>query len=174
MINYYLLASDVSRLNRLNWVMSTSLLKTLACKYSSSVSKMAARYQATVETPHGLRRCFQVSVERDGRKPLIATFGGIPLKRQKRAVLYDRKPAPLVTRRKELISRLVAGRCELCGNVGEVDVHHIGKLAQLGKSGKSQPAWVELMTKRRRKTLVVCATCHGTIHARQPIATIAE
>ena len=44
--------------------MLTSLLKTLAGKYDSSVSKMARKYAATIETPHGPRKCLQVSVER--------------------------------------------------------------------------------------------------------------
>ena len=43
LVNYYLLAGDVWRLNRLQWAMQTSLLKTLACKYNSTVCKMAAR-----------------------------------------------------------------------------------------------------------------------------------
>ena len=40
-VQYYLLAGDVHRLDRLHWVMVTSLLKALAAKYDSSVSKMA-------------------------------------------------------------------------------------------------------------------------------------
>ena len=40
-VQYYLMAGDVVRLSRLNWVMVTSMLKTLAGKYHSSVSKMA-------------------------------------------------------------------------------------------------------------------------------------
>ena len=63
-VQYYLLAGDVYRLDRLHWVMVTSLLKTLAGKYDSSVSKMARKYGATIETPHGPRKCLQVSVER--------------------------------------------------------------------------------------------------------------
>jgi hypothetical protein len=164
LVNYYLLAGDVWRLNRLRWVMETSMLKTLACKYGSSVLKMAARYQAKIGTPHGPRTCVQVSVEREGRKPLTARFGGIPLKRQKTAVLTDRQPPPVTTRRKELITRLLTGRCEMCTLTGEVQVHHIGKLAHLGKPGQPRPAWAELMAKRRRKTLVVCAACHDAIH----------
>ena len=68
--------------------MQTSLLKTLAGKYGSTVTKMAHKYRATIETPHGPHKCLQVSVDRGkGRKPpLVATFGGIPLKRQKHAV----------------------------------------------------------------------------------------
>ena len=92
-VQYYLLAGDVWRLSRLHWGMLTSMLKTLAGKYESSVSKMARKYAATIETPHGPRKCMQVTVDRgEGRKPLVATFGGIPLRRQKNAVLADRQP----------------------------------------------------------------------------------
>ncbi len=136
-VQYYLLAGDVHRLSRLNWVMVTSLLKTLAAKHGSSVSKMAAKYKATIATPHGPRRCFEVSVNRgEGRKPLVARYGGIPLRRQKMAVLTDRQPIP-ATPRKELIGRLLAGRCELCGQTGTVDVHQVRKLADLDTPGRS-------------------------------------
>ena len=51
-VQYYLLAGNVRRLNRLLWVAQTSLLKTLARKHDSTVSKMAARHRAKNETPH--------------------------------------------------------------------------------------------------------------------------
>jgi hypothetical protein len=174
-VQYYLLAGDVHRLGRLHWVMVTSLLKTLAGKYDSSVSKMARKYAATIQTPHGPRSCMQVSVERsDGRKPLVATFGGIPLRRQKNAVLTDRVPVPATAARKELIRRLLAGRCEICGGTDAVQVHQIRKLADLQKPGQQgRPEWMTLMAKRRRKTLVVCGTCHDHIHHGSPIASAA-
>jgi group II intron reverse transcriptase/maturase len=172
LVNYYLLAGDVWRLNGVHWVMQTSLLKTLACKYHSTVSKMAARYKATIDTPHGPRTCLRATVPRTGRKPLTAIFGGIPLKRQPKAVLTDRKPPPdIIIRRTELIQRLQAGRCEMCQHTGEVEVHHVGKLAHLKKAGTSQPPWAQVMTQKRRKTLIVCAACHTRIHDRQPTAT---
>jgi len=171
LVNYYLLAGDVWRLNRLHWVMQTSLLKTLACKHDSSVSKMAARYTTTIDTRHGPRKCLQAAVEGTGRKPLTATFGGIPLKRQRKAVLTDRKPHPGVTRRTQLIQRLQAGRCEMCQHTGEVEAHHVGKLAHLRKPGQPRPPWMELMARKRQKTLVVCAACHSLIHDRRPTAT---
>ena len=168
-VQYYLLAGDVFRLNRLHWVMLTSLLKTLAGKHDSTVTRMARKYQATIETPHGPRKCIQVSVERgDGKTPLVATFGGIPLTRQKNAILRDRQPARVNTRRKELIHRLLAGRCALCGQAEEVRVHQIRKLADLNKPGQPQPDWMQIMAKRRRKTLIVCVTCHASIHNGMP------
>ncbi|MCX4966175.1 hypothetical protein OHA98_15275 [Streptomyces sp. NBC_00654] len=87
MVQYYLLAGNVCRLHRLRWAMETSLLKTLAAKHRSTVSKMAARYKAKVETPYGSRTCFEASIPSGaGRKPLVARFGGISLTRQKAAV----------------------------------------------------------------------------------------
>ena len=173
-VQYYLLAGDVWRLDRLHWIMVTSLLKTLAAKHRSSVSKMARKYQASVETPHGPRKCFQVTVDRGaGRKPLVARFGGIPLKRQKNAVLVDHAPVT-VPRRKELIDRLLAGACEMCGQTGDLRVHQVRQLADLDRLPQPRPAWVQLMAKRRRKTLVVCGPCHDHIHTGKPTVTLTE
>ena len=63
-VQYYLLAGDVWRLNRLRWAAETSLLKTLAAKHRSTVTKMAAAYGTVIVTPHGPRRCFQASIDR--------------------------------------------------------------------------------------------------------------
>lgn len=93
--------------------MKTSMFKTLACKHRSTARKMAAKHRAKIETPYGLRTYFHVVVEREGRKPLVARFGGIPLKRQKKAVLHDRIPERISYPRKELPLRLLAGKCEI-------------------------------------------------------------
>jgi group II intron reverse transcriptase/maturase len=103
---YYLLASDVQRLHRLRWVMEKSMLKTLAAKHRSAASRMAAKYKAKILTPHGPRACVEATVEREGRKPLVARFGGIPLKRQRTAVLTDRLTTGPIYPNKELIKRL--------------------------------------------------------------------
>jgi group II intron reverse transcriptase/maturase len=168
---YYLLAGDVHRLSRLRWVMVTSLLKTLAAKHDSTVSKMAARYKAAIETPHGPRTCFEAVRIREGsQKPLVARFGGIPLKRRKNAVIIDRAPGRDPYPRKEIITRLQRNRCELCQHSGQVQVHHVARLADLAYPGPGQPAWARLMAKRRRKSLVVCPSCHDQIHAERPPA----
>jgi Type II intron maturase len=87
LVQYYLLAQDVFRLERLRGVTETSMLKTLAGKHRSTVNKMAAKYKTVIDTAEGKRTCFQVLVHRDhGRKPLVAQFGGIPLKRQRTAI----------------------------------------------------------------------------------------
>ncbi len=130
---------------------------------------MARKYKAKIDTPHGLRTCFEATVPRAGRKPLVARFGGIPLTRQKKAVLTDRQPVP-ATGRKELTTRLLKRRCEWCGQHGPAEVHQVRNLADLEQPGQPQPGWAHLMAKMRRKTLVVCSSCHQAIHTGQPAA----
>jgi group II intron reverse transcriptase/maturase len=163
-VQYYLLAGDVFRLHRLRWVMETSMLKTLASKHGSTVTKMAARHKAKIDTPHGPRTCFEAAVERAGRKPLVARFGGIPLRRQKTAVITDRPPSGPVYPNKELVRRLRKGECELCGRTGNAEVHQVRTLADLARPGQPQPEWTRLMARMRRKTLVVCGDCHELVH----------
>jgi group II intron reverse transcriptase/maturase len=166
LVQYYLLAQNVAWLWRLHWVMQTSLLKTLAAKHKASVKKMLRKYRATTPTPSGPMRCLEVVVEREGKKPLVARFGGIPLRRQTAAALIDRDPPHVYFRRNELIKRLLAGACELCGATDNCEVHHVRKLADLKPKGRAEkPLWVRVMASRRRKTLVVCRCCHEAIHA---------
>ena len=168
-VNYYLLAQDVCRLNTLHWNAMTSMLKTLAAKHRSTVSKTAAKYKAKIETRDGLRTCFEARMHREGKKDLVARFGGIILRQDRRAVIRDPAPAPAPYPRKELVRRLRKQECELCETGTTVAVHQVTGLRELGKPGPGQPAWAALMAKIRRKTLIVCAPCHDWIHA-NPVA----
>jgi len=168
-VNYYLLAQDVWRLRTLRWHAETSMLKTLAAKHKSTVSKMAARHRAKVITGDGPRTCFEAKRKRKGKPDLVARFGGIILRQDRRAVITD--PAPVAVRvpRKELLSRLRKRECELCETHTTVAVHQVTGLKELGKPGPGQPAWATLMARMRRKTLIVCAPCHDWIHT-NPVA----
>jgi group II intron reverse transcriptase/maturase len=169
-VQYYLLANDVWRLNRLCWDAQTSMLKTLAAKHQSTVVKMAAKHKAKIETPYGLRTCYEARVERHGKQALVARFGGIPLVRNSKTVITDRIPSHQVTYpRKELVRRLLTRRCELCGDPGSVTVHQVRNLASLEKHA-GQPPWAALMLQKRRKTLVVCRLGDDAIHDGQPTA----
>src|SRR5258706_7793462 len=92
-VNYYLLAQDVWRLGTLRWHAETSMLKTLAVKHKSTVTKMAARFRAKVTTSDGLRTCFEARRRRRGKPDMVARFGGgIP--RQKPGGGGHRPPPP--------------------------------------------------------------------------------
>jgi group II intron reverse transcriptase/maturase len=164
-VQYYQLAHNVAWLNRLHWCMRGSLLKTLASKHNTSVAAIARRLSTTTQTPEGKTlRCLEVQVERRGKRPLIARFGGISLTRQFNAVITD-LPNEIKASHTELQQRVLKDTCELCGAREGIQVHHIRKLADLKKQGqKDPPAWVMRMARNRRKTLVVCQQCHQAIH----------
>jgi group II intron reverse transcriptase/maturase len=168
-VQYYLLAHNVRYLSRLRWVMEQALLKTLAAKHHVSVRTIWQRTATTTRTTSGQPlRCFEVRVERQGKPALIARFGGISLKRQPHASLND-QPYVYKVSGTEILQRVLADACELCGAREDIQVHHIRKLADLRQPGrKEKPAWVKIMAARRRKTLVVCRSCHGAIHAGKP------
>jgi group II intron reverse transcriptase/maturase len=169
-VQYYQLADNIAWLSKLHWVMQTSLLKTLAHKHQSSVAKMARKYATTVETPDGPRRCLAIQVPREGKKPLVARFGGIPLKVNRDVTIQDRYLSTQSIGRTELVQRLLADACESCGSTLNVEVHHIRKLSDLNQPGRSpKPDWVKLMAARRRKTLVLCRECHRNLHAGKPL-----
>jgi group II intron reverse transcriptase/maturase len=169
-VNYYLLAHNVGKLYRLKWSMETSMLKTLANKHKSTVTKMAAKYRTRVTTPGGVLTCFRAVVEREaGKKPLVAQFGGFAIRRRKDAVLVDQRPPLSYTRGSELLRRLQADECELCGSTVRVEVHHLRKMADLNRHRrKPVPTWFRLMATRKRKTLIACRACHEAIHAGRP------
>ena len=166
-VQYYLLAYNVHHFGRLQRIMEMSLAKTLAAKHKSTARKMRRRYKSVAETEHGPRACLRVEVPRgDGKRPLVAQFGGIPLKRQRQAILVDQQPQRYRTDRTELIKRLLADTCELCGSTADIQVHHIRALRDLNVKGQGdKPKWIQIMAARKRKTLVVCQTCHQNIHA---------
>ena len=102
-VNYYLLAQDVWRLRTLRWHAETSMLKTLAAKHKSTVTKMAARHQAKVITGDGPRTCYEARRRRKGKPDLVARFGGIILRQDRRAVITDPAPVPVRVPRTELL-----------------------------------------------------------------------
>jgi len=171
-VQYYLLAHNVAALSYVCYTMHVSLLKTLACKHRAKAVAMARRYRATTETEYGHAKCLKVVVPRgDDKKPLVAIFGGIPLRRQETAILRDTLPAVrFLTQQTDIVSRLLADRCEICGQETDCEVHHIRKLADLHNTGKREkPLWMQRMIALRRKTLVVCAPCHRDIHHGHPL-----
>ncbi|WP_433521533.1 hypothetical protein ACQPZ2_30040 [Nocardia pseudovaccinii] len=133
---------------------------------------MAAKHKAKIVTPHGPRTCFEARIERQSRKPLVARFGDILLRQQKTARVTDSQPIRVDYPHKEILTRLLADTCELCGTVGNVEA--IRKLAELGIPGPLQPQWITAMANRRRKTLVVCAACHDHIHTGHPAAPLTQ
>jgi group II intron reverse transcriptase/maturase len=164
-MNYYCLAHNLQRMTKVHWVMQRSLLMTLANKHRSTVMKMVRKFLATIQTPYGPRKCIQLVIRREGKEPLVATFGGIPFRRKKDSTIDDGLLLPVFNLRTELEKRLSADQCEICESQEQVEVHHIRKLADLNKRGRIPELFRRIMAARKRKTLVLCKKCHAALHA---------
>lgn len=115
---YYQLAFNLHRLHKLKYVMQRSLVKTLAHKFRIRVPQVYRRYRAVLHTDRGPRAGLQVVIERDrGRKPLVAHWGGISLARKTMIGNLDDNPKQVWnSARSEILTRLLADTCELCGS----------------------------------------------------------
>ena len=128
---------------------------------------MAARHKAKIETSDGPRTCFEARKQREGKPDLVARFGGIILRQDRRAVIRDPAPAPA-----PYPPQGADHPAPQAGMRALRDRHHGGSPPgrqphrRSGKPGPGQPAWAALMAKMRRKTLIVCAACHEPIHAK--------
>jgi hypothetical protein len=149
--------------------MQLSLAKTLAHKHRTSVHTIFDQYRATVATPHGPLRGLAVQHARgEGKPPLIARCGGIALRWPRHGIL-NAKPQEVYGHRSEVVQRLLAQTCELCGAQEQGEVHHIRRLADLHTPGrKENPLGLQRRVADRRKTLVTCRACHEALHRARP------
>jgi group II intron reverse transcriptase/maturase len=172
-VQYYAYARNRFWLNRLHGVMWKSLFKTLGRKHKTTTRKLIGKFASRRVNETGrIVKCVTVIIEREGKTPLVALFGGISLTPSPMTkiqdVLQDRDR--IYIGHNEIMQRLLADTCELCGSRENIQVHHIRKLKDLQKPGRRpRPYYVQVMASRRRKTLVVCQACHNAIHAGKPI-----
>jgi hypothetical protein len=170
LVEYYRLAHDLNqKLTRLKWDMERSLIKTLAAKLQIPGKQVYKRYQATILVNGKPYKGLRVTKEREGKKPLAAEWGGIPLTWNTGATLND-QPERIWSTRSELEERLLADVCEYCGVTERCQVHHVHALKDLQVKGRQpKPQWMVLMAARQRKTMVVCRMCHEDITYGRPM-----
>ena len=174
---YYKFATDRNALRKLKYIMEVSLTKTLANKFKSTVGRMYQNYGGKRTVQEYTYKVLVVEVPtKNGTRYIY--WGGIPLKVIKTGteVLDDNNGRRNVTfsSRTDLVQRLQANECEICGSQENCEVHHVRKLADLKdrwRGRKEKPAWVTTMIAMQRKTLVVCAKCHVAIHTGKPLPT---
>jgi hypothetical protein len=144
-----------------------SARKTLAAKYKiRKPGTTYRRYYRNGTTPNEWRH-IQVKVERKDKAPLVAKCGEKPLRTRQTSYISDTIPPKVIAGpTSELLTRLLAGKCELCGCPADLEAHHVNKLKHLRQRWHDKcdkPKWVQHMIARQRKTIVVCHNCHQQI-----------
>ncbi len=166
LVNYYTMAHNVSkRLGDVKYHFQQSLVKTIAAKHKKSTGWVYGQYCRKSE--HRVRAIIiEVPNPNNPSKPLMAKFGDKPIRYNPKTIITD-NIAQMYHSRNDLINRLLANQCELCGSSEKINVHHVRKLKDVKKKyqGRSEPPnWAKFMMSRNRKTVVVCHHCHVNIH----------
>lgn len=155
--NYYSIANNVSfAAAKFGYIMEYSMYSTIAAKLNSSTSKVIDRYKV------GNDIIVPYKDSKGNERHTIFYNGGFKRKDMSPYASVDLLPHVITVPQPTLIERLKDGICELCGQKGELTIHHVRKLSLL----KGENDWERLMLKRHRKTLAVCSTCMQNILAK--------
>ena len=155
--NYYALANSAKReLHKLIYMGQRSFLATLANKHNSSISQIAKKlrqgsdYVVTTRTKEGKPKRYTLFKLKNWNPP-----------QPKEDVDIPPKTVHLRFGRSTLDQRLNAQVCESCGKEGGYfEVHHVRRLKDL--QGKEW--WEQVMSYRKRKTMILCNECHVLLH----------
>ena len=155
--NYYSIADDSYKIGRFANVMRYSMYKTFACKYKTNVHEIKRKYFKNniftlyYQTKQGIK---STTFYKDGykKKEFATKFDNV----------NELPQFSKYVKTNTLKQRIERHTCELCQkDCRDLEVHQVKKLKDL----KGNQEWILLMRKKRRKTLVVCQTCHKLIHS---------
>lgn len=153
--NYYSIANNSSFIHSFSYIMEYSMYGTFANKYRISLRQVITKFKRNgVFTVYFTDR-------KGNRKSSIFYNKGFKRKVDDVRLNVDILPGIMYTlSRNSLIERLKAQKCELCGSIEKLQMHHIRKIKDL----KGKEPWVIKMIARKRKTMAVCHKCHVKIH----------
>ena len=153
--NFYRIAENVGVLHKYYYMARYSMLKTLAGKFRTNVSKVKKRFmkdgifRIPYETKKGTKYC---EFYHDGfikhEKGYDNVSDILPVYKK-----YDS--------RHTIANRLKAGICEMCGaNTDNLYMHHVRTLKHLTGKDKFEIRMIEI----RRKSLALCPECFDELH----------
>jgi group II intron reverse transcriptase/maturase len=150
MYNYYCMADNCNTLSKLRYIMLYSMYKTFAQKYRTTMSQIRKRYTKN--------RLFSVKyyLKNGVVKDQAFYHDGFKKKNPMKSMNLDNLPKfTYYAVRPTLADRLRAERCELCGAVDKLMMHHVRKLKNL----KGDSPIEKQMIARKRKTIAICSKC---------------
>ncbi|MFB8424636.1 reverse transcriptase domain-containing protein [Priestia megaterium] len=164
--NYYNLANNVYKLSGLHNIMLYSFLKTLANKHKcKSVSKLLSEYKTKYKNEGKIGVWHETKKGKKFRAFVPDKFNRLQdIRNDENDHPESIDELPTIQQYRgttDLEKRLSASKCEWCSvTQGPMEVHHIRKMKEL----KGKAKWEIEMLGRKRKTMVLCRSCHKKLH----------
>jgi len=153
--NYYRFADNFGHLAHIQYILKSSLAKTLAAKYKRSVNQIFRRF-GKVPT--------LIVKAKDGRRDRqIAFYSNSDWKKQRNGfqvgqTIVDRLQWSVTMRTRSKLGL----PCCICNSVQQVEMHHVRHIRKTG--GKKPAGFNAILQALNRKQIPVCTTCHQKIH----------
>jgi len=153
--NYFSLASNCCTLTNFGYIMQYSMYKTFAQKYRTKVTKILKKYHRNghfsvrYQLKSGVKKCLTFYHDGFAKKDPVRNMNIDKLTN----ITYYTTP-------NSLTDRLKAGKCEMCGAIDKLVMHHVRKLKDL----KGKTPLEERMIARKRKTIALCGNCLKLTH----------
>ena len=133
------------------------MYKTFAQKYRTKIPDILKKYKRNGY--FSVRYQLKNGIVKD----LTFYHDGFKKKNPVRNMNIDNAPYTLFhTANTNLVNRLRAEKCEVCGATGKMVMHHVRKLKDL----KGNTPVEKRMIARKRKTIALCDNCLRTTHQR--------
>jgi len=148
---FYRPADDFHRLIRVQYILRSSLAKTLAAKHQCSTSRIVCG------------RDIKVRVKRGDKVREIVFWQSKDWTTQRSAFSQSKK-VDLVRMNIRMRTRSKLGwPCCICGDDDHVQMHHVRHIRKMGE--KQARGFTRVLVALNRKQIPVCERCHRLIHA---------
>jgi hypothetical protein len=148
---YYRPADNWGEMRRIQYILKYSLLKTLALKRKTSITKVIRN-----------GRVFTVVKRKAGEK-VISLYENSDWKTNRDAFTKS-KDVDLVKMSAQLRTRSKLGfDCCICGEENGVEMHHVRHIRKM--SERKVKGFMRIMAILNRKQIPVCEQCHRKIHS---------
>jgi group II intron reverse transcriptase/maturase len=154
-LNYYRFVDNIDSLARIQYILQSSLARTLAAKFKISVKKVFRRFggnlTVTVKAEDG--KCdrqvtFHLNSDWTKQRNAFST----------RDTHIDRVQTALRMRTRSKLGK----PCRICGAQDQVEMHHVRHIRKMGQ--KKATGFTAIMRALNRKQIPVCHACHRKIH----------
>lgn len=154
LLGYYRFVDNFASMGRIQYILHSSLVKTLAHKLQRSAKQLFSE--------HGRNMTFDV-VRADGKVKTTSFAANTDWTRKPDAFNVDEEQSDPLEQHIRLRTRSHLGLpCIICDHQDGVQMHHVRHVRKMGEKVKG---FTKLMMLQNRKQVPVCEECHQKIHS---------
>jgi len=153
--NYYRFADNFSEVAKIQYILKSSLSRTLAAKYHCSVRQVFKKFGKIPQT---------IIKAHDGKRDRqVAFYYNTDWTKQRNGFQIGNSTIDLLEWSHKMRTRSKLGKpCCICNSLTHIEMHHVRHIRKTG--GKKPVGFNTILQALNRKQIPVCRECHLKIH----------